>query len=160
MQLHVVQHVPGDVDEVIAVLLDPTFLDELGELPKIDRPSLLSDERDGDVVVRRVRYRFTGDLSGAVTAVIDPAKLTWVEEARFDLRARTATFQIVPDHYGGRLRCSGTQRFTPGTDRVIDGEVKVSYPIVGRTVERAVLSGLEDHLAAEGELLRARVSTR
>jgi hypothetical protein len=29
----------------------------------------------------------------------------------------------------------------------------VSYPLVGRAVERAILSGLEEHLGAEADLI-------
>lgn len=162
MRFRIEQHVPGDVDEVIAALLDPSFLKSLGDLPKIDRPEVLGQEREGEVVVQRVRYRFTGELSSAVTRVVDPAKLTWVAETSYDLAARGATFRVLPDHYAGRFRCGGTHRFTPGdgeTRRLVEGELAVSYPLVGKAIERAILSGLEEHLAAECEVLTAHLTT-
>lgn len=162
MQFRVEQHLPGDVDEVIAALLDPSFLTSLGDLPKIDRPEVLGQERNGDVVVERVRYRFSGELSSAVTRVVDPAKLTWIAETTYDLGARAATFRVLPDHYAGRFRCGGTHRFTQGdgeTARVVEGELSVSYPLVGRSIERAILSGLEEHLEAEREVLTAHLTT-
>ena len=162
MRFRIEQRLPGDVDDVLDTLLDAAFVAALGALPKIDKPELVSQRTDGEFVTQRVRYRFTGDLSGAVTAVIDPAKLSWVAETTYDLRAKAASFRIVPDHYGNRLTCTGMHRFvmtTVGqTDRRIDGELKVSYPIVGRAIERAVLSGLEEHLAAEAELLTSHLS--
>ena len=47
--------------------------------------------------------RFVGELSSAVTAVVDPAKLTWVDEATFDFAAHTGRHEILPDHYPDRL---------------------------------------------------------
>ncbi len=143
---------PGTVDEVLGVLLDPRLLAELGDLPKVSAPEVLEHRIDGDHAVQRVRYRFTGDLSSAVTRVLDPSKLTWVDETTYDLAARQASFRIVPDHYANRLRASGTYHFEEGADgcrRQAAGDLVVSYPIVGRAVERAILSSLEEHLDAE-----------
>ena len=55
----------------------------------------------------RIRYRFSGDLSSAATAVLDPEKLTWVEESHHDLAARTVRFELHPDHYADRFSCRG-----------------------------------------------------
>jgi hypothetical protein len=156
VRFRVEQHLPGDVHEVLDALLDPSFVAALGASPRIDAPALLDVVREGDRVVQRVRYRFAGDLSSAVTAVIDRSKLTWVTETTYDLAAGSATFRVLPDHYADRLRCTGTHRYAQGdgeTERLIEGDLQVRYPIVGRALERAVLSGLEEHLAAECDLL-------
>ena len=150
------QQLPGTVDQVLAALLDPELLERLGELPNLGAPDVLSQERDGDVVVQRVRYAFTGSLSPAVTRVIDPAKVTWIDETTYDLVARRASFRIIPDHYENKLRCAGAHTFTErdgGTVRHIDGELTVRVPLVGRVVERAIVGGLQDHLRAEADLL-------
>ena len=39
------------------------------------------------------------------------------------------------------------------TVRRSDGELSVSVPLLGRIVERAILSGLEEHIEREGDLL-------
>ena len=80
MRFRIQQRFDAPVEEVEAVLLDPAFLVRLGQLPKLGRPELLDQREDGDVVHRRVRFAFAGQLSAAVTAVVDPARLTWVEE--------------------------------------------------------------------------------
>jgi len=156
VRFSVEQVLPGTVEEVLDVLADPGFVPELGALPKVGPPQLLEHRLEDGRLHQRVRYRFTGALSPAVTRVIDPSRLVWVDETTYDLAAATASFRILPDHYANRLRCSGRYRFTPapaGCRRSIDGDLTVSYPLVGRAVERAILSGLEDHLAAEAELV-------
>lgn len=162
MQLALDQVLPGSVDAVLDALLDPSFVRSLGALPKLGAPEVLSQARGGAIVTQRVRYAFTGALPAAVTRVIDPNKVTWVEESIYDLDTKRATFRIVPDHYGSKLRCAGTTTFTEradaGTRRRIEAELSVKVPLVGRVVERAIASGLEEHLGAEAELLTAWLS--
>ena len=156
MRFTLEQTLPGAVDDVLEALLDPEFLACLGDLPNLDHPEVLDQARDGDRVVQRVRYRFTGSLSPAVTRVIDPAKVTWIDETTYDLAARAATFRVLPDHYPGKLRCEGTYTFTAqdgSTVRRSDGDLVVKAPLVGRIVERAILGGLREHFATESDLL-------
>jgi hypothetical protein len=152
------QALPGSVAEVLAAFTDPGFLTSVGDLGKVGDPEVLDQVRDGDVIRQRIRYRFTGDLSSAVTSVVDRDKFVFVDEHEYDLAANTATFRIVPEHYADRLRCSGTERFHPiaeGANRRVEAELKVRWPVVGGLVERAIVSGLKEHLAEEAELLTA-----
>ena len=152
MRFRITQRFAAPLDSVEAALLDPAFLEVMGELPKVSRPQLLDADDQGDIVRRRIRYAFAGQLSSAVTAVIDPAKLTWVEDSTHDRRSHRTTFRIVPDHYGDRLTASGTFTLQPGgtgARRVAEGDVKVRFPLVGGKVEKAIVSGLEEYAAAE-----------
>ena len=156
MWFSVDQSLPAAVADVLDAFTDPAFLARLADLPKVGAPELLDQRREGDLVHQRVRYRFAGDLAPAVRRVLDVDRLTWVDERTFDLAAGTATFRIVPDHYEGRLRCAGREAFTPegeGTHRRVDAELVVRWPLVGGTVERAIESGLREHLAEEALLV-------
>ena len=157
MRFSIEQVFPGPLERVEAALLDPAFLSSLATLPKLGAPELLDVTENGTTVHRRVRYRFTGDLSPAVTAVVDPAKLTWVEDAYVDRSTHRTTFRILPDHYGSRLKCSGTFALTEvpgGVRRMLDADLRVSFPLVGGKVERAIVSGLREHAALEADALR------
>jgi hypothetical protein len=157
VRFRIQQRFDAPLARVEAALLDPAFLDRLATLPKLGRPVLLDQQVDGDVVRRQVRYAFTGHLSSAVTAVVDPAKLTWVEDSSSDRASHRTTFRIVPDHYRDRLEASGTfvlQTEGEGTRRVADGELRVRFPLVGSKVERAIVSGLQDHATAEEVAMR------
>jgi protein-L-isoaspartate O-methyltransferase len=158
VRFHLEQPMPAPVEEVIDVLVDPGFLASLAELPKLGRPEVLDQRVDGHLVHQRVRYHFAGALSPAVTAVVDPAKLVWVDETTYDRSTASATFRIVPEHYADRLRAGGTYRFTAtgpaACTRVADGELVVRFPLVGGKVERAIVSGLKEHLGQEAALVR------
>ena len=158
MRFSLDQALPGSIDEVLAAFTDPGYLASLGELGKVGAPEVLDQTQEGDIVLQRVRYHFTGDLSPAVTSVIDRDKFVWVDEHTYDLAASSASFQIVPEHYRDRLKCSGTERFhriAEGTNRHVEADLKVKWPLVGGLVERAIVSGLKEHLAEEAELIEA-----
>jgi len=163
MLFEIEQEIAGPVEAVARVYAEPRFYELLGELPRLGKPEVLDRREDGSVVHLAVRFRFTGSLSPAVTAVIDPAKLTWVEESVHALADHTVTFQMNPDHYADKLRSSGSVRYEPGGDgvtrRLTEGELAVKVPLLlggGRTaglVEKAIVSGLRDHFAAEVEVV-------
>jgi len=153
-------HPIGEVEEA---LLDEAFLTGMSALPKLGAPQVLSRQVSGNVVTMRVRYAFVGTVSSAVRRVVDPAKLTWVEESTTDTSAHTATFHIVPDNYGTLLRCAGAYAMhaaATGCVRVATGEVRVNVPLVGSKVERVIVSGMQDHAQAEAGLVDDWLSNR
>ena len=152
MKFHLEQRFGAAPDAVARTFVDPAFYAMLQDLPNLGRPEVLELEASGDRVRLRVRYRFTGNLSPAARRVVDPDRLTWVEAATHDLATRSVTFVLHPDHYASRLSCHGDYRFEPDGDRtrrVVDGDLSVRFPLVGRAVERAIVSGLRDHLDDE-----------
>lgn len=163
MRFRLDQRFAADPGPLAAAFADADLYPLLSGLPKVGRSEVLAREVDGDLVTLRVRYAFTGELSGAARAAIDPAKLTWVEEAVHDLAARTARFRMLPEHYRDRFRCSGSYRFAPagsGTVRHCEGDLQVKAPLVGRLVEQAIVSGLEEHLDAEVPVVERFVLSR
>jgi hypothetical protein len=162
MHFQLEQLIAGPVGSVARLYSETRFYEQLGELPNLGRPEVLDRYQDGSVVHLAVRFRFTGKLSPAVTRVVDPARLTWVEESDHDLERHTVTFHMKPDNYADRLRFEGSSRFEATGDgrtrRRAEGDVTVRVPIVGRAVEGAIVSGLRDHLAAEVEVVERLVA--
>lgn len=157
MHFELTQRFAAPLRGVATAFTDPDYYETLAELPKLGRPDVLSRKANGAQITMRIRYAFNGELSSAVRAVLDPAKLTWVEESVHDLDTHRVTFVQVPDHYAERFTCRGNYRFrADGTDhtvRAAAGDVKVRAPFVAASVERAIISGLTDHLKDEVDLL-------
>lgn len=156
MQFTIEQRLTGAPQAVEDVLLDPAFVVARATLPKLSDPELLECTRDGDHAHQRIRFRFTEHLSGAVTAVVDPERLTWVDDATYDLAAHLAEHCIEPDHYPDRLASSYRATLTTEGDssrRVLDGMVKVRMPLVGGKVERVIVGGLTEYATAEASLI-------
>jgi hypothetical protein len=79
MHFELTQRFAADAPDVADAYTDPGFYATLVAVPKLGAPDVLERTADGDQVLTRIRYRFVGDLNSAVKAVVDPAKLTWVE---------------------------------------------------------------------------------
>ncbi len=151
------QHFVGSLERVESAFVDPAFLQHLSELPKLGRPTLVHRVEAGSLVHQWVKYAFTGEVNSAVRRVVDPARLTWVEESTLDRRTHRTTWRIVPDHYRNLLRATGEfQLHATGdeaTTRTTEAELKVSVPLVGGKVEHAIVSGLREHAGLETAVL-------
>ena len=153
MRFDLVQRFTAPAAAVAEAYMDPALYPTLVGLPKLGGIEVLDHDRNDRSATLRIRFRFTGDLPPAVTAVIDPARLTWVQETSHDLASGAASFRLVPDHYPDRLKASGRFTITPidtdGARRQIKGELKVQALLVAGRVEAAIVSGLEEYLIAE-----------
>src|ERR1700676_223744 len=99
MQFRIEQRFAVAPATVAAGYTDPGFAERMAGLPRLGRPQLVERREDGTTVTTDIRYAFTADLSPAVRRVVDPAQLTWIEEAVTDLGTLRTTFRIKPDHY-------------------------------------------------------------
>jgi Protein of unknown function (DUF2505) len=139
----------------IAAYANPAFYESRPSRDNISVLEVVQHAQTGERVVLDVRFKFSGSVSSAVRAVVDPNKMSWVTHTELALDQLTSTWQIRPDNYPDRLTGGGRYRFAPGpngpesTSITIEGEIKVHVPIVGRTVERVILSGLRSYIAAE-----------
>lgn len=161
MDFTLTQDVTGTVDQVDAALTDAVFLATMADLPKIGSVEVLEQTRDGDTVHQRVRYLFTAELSGAVRRVVDPDKLTWIEDSTSDLAAHTASYRIDPDNYANLLEGAYDATITKterGARRVATGHLKVHVPLVGGKVEKAIVEGLQENSDAQAELITAWIA--
>lgn len=152
MRFELTQTLTASVEEVAAAYASAELYAALGGTDKLGPPDVLDRSEAGGKVTLRIRYAFIAPLPAAVTTVVDPKRLTWVEESVHDLAARTARVTLHPDHYADKLKCSGTVSYRSigeGTRRTLAGELKVKVLLVGGQVERALESGLQEHLDAE-----------
>ena len=156
MKFEIIQRFDAGVDDVLALYSDPDFFASLDGIGQIGDPEVLEHEVDGQIVHLSVRYRYTGDLPSAALAVVDQDKLTWVETTELDLDTARSTSTIVPDHYPRRLIANAQAAFASGpggrATRTVNGDLRVKVLLVGGQVEKAIVSGMRDHLAEEAEV--------
>jgi len=149
------QNVAVAPDTAVAAYANPAFYENRAPSGDISLVEVVRHEDTGTQARIEVRSQFTGSVSSAVRAVIDPAKMSWVTRTDIDKAQRRATFTVLPDHYPDRLECSGTFTFAeaasgPGATVVtIAGDLRVHVFLVGRTVEQVIVTGLRKYLEAE-----------
>ncbi|MHB1924503.1 MAG: DUF2505 family protein [Acidimicrobiales bacterium] len=142
--------------EVEAAFLDPAFYETLGQMPNIKAPELLDMDDAGDLVHLRFRYAFNGDLPSAARRVLDPERMTWIHEETIYRHEHRSEFRMIPEHYRDRMTCAGGYRLEErgqDTNQCLEGDLIIRYPLVGRLVEKAIVSGLRQHLVEEAHLL-------
>jgi hypothetical protein len=154
----VTETIAADRDAVLRSLVDPGYYAHLGEAATAVRaPCLLSVAQDAGTIRTSVRYAFDGTISGPAALVVDADKLTWVIETTYDIAAHAGTVVVVPDHYEGLLRCSGTLTLEDGgsgeTLETVSGRLVVRVPLVSAAAERAILGGFTRHLELEAATL-------
>jgi hypothetical protein len=142
-------------DAAAAAYGNPAFYEGRPPRDNISVIEVVSHEDSGQRVLIAVRFSFTGSVSSAVRAVVDPSKMSWVTRTEVFKDERRSRWEVRPDHYPDRLSGTGTYSFGPGTQGpdstviAVEGELKVHVPLVGRTVERVIVSGLRKYIAAE-----------
>jgi hypothetical protein len=142
-------------EQVMAAYVSPAFYEGRPERDDIAVREVVSHEEAADRVLLEVRMAFTGSVSPAVRAVVDPAKMSWITRTEILLPEARSVWVVLPDHYPDRLSASGTYRFGEGahgpdsTDVEVEGDLKIRVPIVGRSVERVIVSGLQAYIAEE-----------
>lgn len=152
MRFELTQHFSAPASTVARAYADPDLYPELVGLPKLGGIEVIDHRSDGETARLRVRFAFTGHLPSAVTAVVDPRRLTWIQDSTHDLASGRTTFRLVPDHYPDRLEASGTTTVVAagdGSRRVVAGELRVRALLVAHKVEQAIVSGLAEYLEAE-----------
>jgi len=146
-------HPPAVVQDAF---LDPDFLAITGTLPKIGGAEVLELTRTDTTARVRIRYRFTAPLNKAVTRVIDPQKLTWVDDATYDLAHLRSEHTLLPDNYADRLESSYVSTVRPdgpGSIWDVTGSLVVHAPLVGGKVAGVIVDGLREHAVAQGRTL-------
>lgn len=156
MKFEGVQRYDAAPRELFELYCSENLYRSLPDFSRISRPDLVDRIEHADGVTIRVRYRFIADLPAAALAIIDPERMTWIEETRYDATSLTGTTRLLPDHYASKMQASATVRFTDdgdGSRRVVRGDLKVKVLLVGGQVERVIVDGLEEHLTEEQKVV-------
>jgi hypothetical protein len=139
----------------VAAYGTPAFYEGRPARDDIEVLEVVRHDASGSRVLIEVRYAFTGSLSPAVRAVVNPDRMSWITRTEVLAAEARTRWVVLPDHYPDRLTASGEFSFEPGPEGpdttviAVDGELKVHVPVVGRSVERVIVSGLKSYLVDE-----------
>jgi hypothetical protein len=96
-----------------------------------------------------------GDIPPAVQKVLSADMFSWWEKTRFVPSEHTIHFKIEPLVAKGKFEGGGKWcliKHGNGTKRVIDGEMSVKIPLVGRVVESFLVSELKRNYEVEPDI--------
>lgn len=145
---------PAAPDQVFALVSDPTFREESCARQGAHHYSVSITE-EGDSTVIRIERTMPSDMPDFIKKLTgDTVGITQVETwgpADAD-GARTAT--VLVDIHGQPAQMRGTSTISArgdGTVMSLDGDVKVSIPLIGRRIEPEVAKAITASLADEVE---------
>lgn len=162
MRFSIDQHFSAEPEAVVGALTDPGLYATYTDLSKVATPEVIDRSEQPGVITMQLRMRFVAPLSAAARAVIDPTRITWIQQETYDLEALTARVVFHPDNYADRFGFEGGYTFvadSEGTSRRLVGDLRVRMLLVGGEVERALVSGLREHAAEEQPLIERWLRT-
>ena len=167
MHFEIVHTLSADRETVMAVMQEKAYYEFLQKNhPDVDRIEMLSVEDLGSTVKRRVHYQPKQIIKSVGPKKISPEAMAWIEESTLDKKAFRLTFKNVPlkDWVQERLVNSGTIELQDAcggqTRRVVSGDLKVKFLILGAIAERIIHGKAKDLLDGEARLFGDYLKTR
>jgi hypothetical protein len=152
MRFEHVNHYAAGTDAVLAMLTSPEFREQVCvRQHALDHDVDVSGSGAGAVVVIARTQSLEGAPSVATKVVGDTVRLVQREEWR---TATEASFAMEIPGKPGRVDGSIVLRENGDgtTDHLLEGEVKVHIPLVGKKLEQLIASILERALVREGQV--------
>jgi len=167
MHFEIVHTLPADRETVMAVMQEKAYYEFLQKNhADVDRIEMLSVEDLGAIVKRRVHYQPKPIIRSVGPKKISPEAMAWVEESTLDKKAFRLTFTNVPlkDWVQARMSNHGTIELLDAgggaTKRIVSGELKVRFLILGVIAERIIHGKAKDLLDGEAKLFGEYLKTR
>jgi hypothetical protein len=149
-----------DIDTLIASMFHPELPPVLvSKMTTVKDIEVLERQETAERLTRRVRYLPVPSIKKIGPKTITPESMQWVEESSLDKGRKVMTFDNIPTHPKVREKMtnSGTVEFRslgPGrSERVMSGELKVKFPILGRIAEGIIAKTAEKILDEEAKVL-------
>jgi hypothetical protein len=145
-------------DLVAETMLNEDYQESLRSLGRLKRELLDQKTQADGRVVRRTRCVLEIEISGMAKRLIGHGDPAWVENAVWSEEGMLWRFTIVPEIAKELLEAKGTIQIAggeDGTQRTIEGQVRVKVPFYGSRVEGWIVEGLIDAYDQEADRLRA-----
>ena len=134
---------PADVNYAWSVIMSEEFFSKSYARSGIERTLLSSEERDGKLYTV-IRVKVLEPMPKMAAKVLGTAQLQWTQQQVIDHATHTMHWKInIPN--AKQVSAQGTFRLMSNGSlctRIVDGDVQVKIPIVGRKAEEHVCAKL------------------
>jgi Protein of unknown function (DUF2505) len=155
------------VDAVIAAMFDPKLFDHLkANMKTIQAIDPIERTEDDGTIRRRTRYTPVPLIKKIGPKQVPPGAMAFVEDSRFDKRARRLEFENIPDMSTLRklLVNRGTISFRDAgggrSERTVEGELVVKVFLIGKLAEKIIYNEAEKILNEEASALHSFIKAR
>ena len=126
-------------------LFDPENEAKLAQLAGANR-EVVAQTVEGDRTTRHVRIHTSHPQMAQLAKLLGGDSVSFDQHFVLDAATRSCSWRYETPA-GDRVRISGTWRIDAhpeGAERVVEGEVKVSIPLVGGTLEGRIVQSIRD----------------
>ena len=134
---------PADIHHAWSTIMSEEFFSKSYAQSGIERTLLSSEERDGKLYTV-VQVKVLEPMPKMAAKVLGTTQLQWTQQQVVDNATHTMHWKInIPN--AKQVSAQGTFRLVPNDTeciRIVDGDVQVKIPIVGRRAEEHVCAKL------------------
>ena len=154
------------VEKVVEAMFHPEMTAYLkGRMKTLVSIEVLERQDEPGTIRRRVKYVPVPSIKRIGPKTITPESMQWIEQSSFDTASRVMTFDNVPTHPKVRAQMTNSGRIEfrsqgpARTERVMSGELKIAFPILGRIAEGIIAKNAKAILDEEAGLLAEWLKT-
>ena len=145
MKMNVRHRLPAPPDVAWREIFSEAYSAAIAQQAGTTNERLSEEVKDGKRLVRS-RVTLARELPGPAAKVMGSKHLVYTLEERIDDANHTVQWRVLVDKVSDKVKAQGIFKLEAapgGCDRVIQGEVKVSVPLVGRKIEAGIAAELE-----------------
>ena len=166
MRLSMTHRFPCTPEELWAVFDHPTFNPRMSEITGVQR-ELLAETNDERGYYGKWRVIANTEIPAVMQKVIGADRVSYEQESRRAKGSNTLAWSIVPMVLAKQFTGNGTTTVRAaegGSERLIEGELVVRVPVLGKQMETKLVESVEKSYAQAAELaltmLRERAAER
>lgn len=157
MKFELIHHFDAEIDAFERIVyFDDELNKRLLKMPNVSNRVVKELEDKGDRARRRMFIEVAAAIPKEVRSLIGD-KLGWHEESTLDKKRHIVEFEIQPT-VKLPLECKGRYEMIPEAGgkvrRVITGDVNVKIPLLGKTVEKIIVSQLVTSFEEEEKIVK------
>lgn len=164
MKLFVESQVPIPADAAWELFESEAFRERLRERAQIHQQVIDEKHENGVLVSRTVRTEPDRELPSVVASLLGAAKLAYIQESHFDNAGRRIQWTVRLEVMSDKVDVRGTTQVRPEGDqasvRVVDGDITVRVPLVGKRIEKVVVAEFEKSMERAAEVARELIEER
>ncbi|MEW5945974.1 MAG: DUF2505 family protein [bacterium] len=121
-------------------------------IPELKKPDVFEKTSQGNVIRTKRRFTAAGTLPKSLKKFIPVETMEFIDHSTWDAGAGVHRWKIVSVKYEKTIRWQGTTRYEEHeesggkkTRRIMEGEISVNIPFVGRQLEKIMADGFKNN---------------
>jgi hypothetical protein len=144
LKIHITHTYPCDIESFWASWNAQEVTDETNAITKFQQETL-RDEVVDSIRILEQRYVSATELPAIARGMMGGQFITYTVVSHIDRSNNTVEWKATPPAMQEQIHASGTMRVLPhedGCERVVEGQVKVGIPMMGKRVEQQIVDVL------------------